>query len=481
MSGNDLRALSPLFVIAATAILAMLAIAFRRNHRLTLGIALSGFALSFLALWVSAAVIPRQVTVLVVVDQYALFYIGLIVSATFVAAILCYGYFEKREGHPDEVYVLLLFAALGSSVLVSSNHLVSFLLGLELLSVALYALAAYPPHAKLPLEAGIKYLVLGASSAAILFFGMALIYAQLGSMDFSRLQVAIAAAGSQTLILAGLALVITGLGFKLALVPFHLWTPDVYEGAPAPVTAFLATVSKGSVFALLVRFFHSAGALHAPAVFLVFSVVAISSMIAGNLLGMLQDNVKRILGYSSIAHMGYLMVAFLAAGSLGAESNAFYLVAYIITILGAFGVVTVLSEPDRDADSLGDYRGLFWRRPGLAVIFTLMLLSLAGIPLTAGFVGKFYIIAAGAASASWMLVLTLVLTSVFGLFYYLRVIVTLYERRPAAARGSDVIPMRRLSLSGRYVLAGLTVLLLWIGVYPAPLLKLIESAVKAFT
>lgn len=478
MSGNDLRALYPIFVIAATAILAMLAIAWRRSHRLTLGITLSGLSLSFLALWLSAAVIPRQVTALIVVDQYALFYIGLIVSATFVTAILSYDYFEKRESHPDEVYVLLLFAALGSSVLVVSDHFVSFLLGLELLSVALYALTGYPPRGKLPIEAGIKYLVLGASSAAFLMFGMALIYAQVGSMDFSQLQLSMAPAGTQTIILAGLALIVTGLGFKLALMPFHLWTPDVYEGAPAPVTAFLATISKGSVFALLVRFFHGSAALHAPAIFMVFAVIAISSMIAGNLLGMLQENIKRLLGYSSIAHMGYLMVAFLAAGSLGAESAAFYLVAYIITTLGAFGVVTVLSGPDRDADSLDDYRGLFWRRPGLAVIFTLMLFSLAGIPLTAGFVGKFCIIAAGAASGSWVLILTLVLSSVLGLFYYLRVIVALYERIPAAA-GSDLIPLRRVSLSGKYVLAGLTVLLLWVGLYPDPLLKIVESAVKA--
>ena len=273
-------------------------------------------------------------------------------------------------------------------------------------------------------------------------------------------------------------LIITGIGFKLALVPFHLWTADVYEGAPAPVTAFLATVSKGSVFALFVRFFHLTGAIQAPVVLLALGIIAVFWMIAGNVLGMLQENVKRILGYSSIAHMGYLLVAFLAAGDLGGEAAAFYLVTYIITILGAFGVVSVVSGTDRDAGKLDDFRGLFWREPGLGVIFTLMLLSLAGIPLTAGFIGKFYIIAAGASSATWGLIIALVLTSVLGLFYYLRVIVAIYDLAPAAV-ATGISRLRRPSLSERYVLAALVVTLLWVGVYPAPVLKLVAAAVKS--
>jgi len=480
MSGSDFRALLPLFVIAGTAVLTMLTIAFRRSHLLTLSVTLTGLALSFASLWIAAAVIPRQVTTLLIIDQYALFYLGLIIGATLVVALLSYGYFEKQNGHPDEMYLLLLLAVLGAGVLVVSNHFVSFLLGLETLSAALYTLSAYPQQGKLPLEAGIKYLILGASSAAFLIFGMALIYAQLGSMEFTHLQLAMTSGGSldQALVLAGLALIITGIGFKLALVPFHLWTADVYEGAPAPVTAFLATVSKGSVFALLVRFFHLTGAIQAPVVLLVLGIIAVFSMIAGNVLGMLQENVKRILGYSSIAHMGYLMVAFLAAGELGGQAAAFYLVTYIITILGAFGVVSVVSGTDREAGTLDDFRGLFWREPGLGVIFTLMLLSLAGIPLTAGFIGKFYIIAAGASSATWGLIIALVLTSVLGLFYYLRVIVAIYDLAPAAV-ATGISRLRRPSLSERYVLAALTVTLLWVGVYPAPILKLVAAAVKS--
>jgi NADH-quinone oxidoreductase subunit N len=479
VNGTDVLALLPLLLIAATAISVMLAIAIRRSHRLTLWLALVGLAAAFACVWAVVPVAPRQVTALLIVDRYALFYIGLIVTATAAVAILAYGYFERREGNPEEFYVLLLVAAFGSTVLVASSHFASFFLGLEILSVSLYVLASYPQTRKLPLEAGVKYLILAASSAAFLLFGMALIYAELGTMEFARMATLVASETQLTpaLLLPGMALIVTGIGFKLGVVPFHLWTPDVYQGAPAPVTAFIATVSKGGMFALLLRYFYVGGGDRFGAMFIVFSIIAIASMVIGNLLALLQDNVKRILAYSSIAHMGYLLVAFQAGGTLAAEAVSFYLVAYFITTVGAFGIVTVLSEDDRDADALSDYRGLFWRRPMLAAIFTVMLLSLAGIPVTAGFVGKFYIVAAGVSAAMWALILILVVSSVIGLFYYLRIVAALYEGLEATV--SAPAAMLSLPLAGSYVLAALTLLLLWFGVYPAPLLDLIRTAMTS--
>jgi NADH-quinone oxidoreductase subunit N len=279
------------------------------------------------------------------------------------------------------------------------------------------------------------------------------------------------------LLLTGVEMIVTGVGFELAVVPFHLWTPDVYEGAPAPVTAYVATVSKGAMFALLVRFFYETKTQAISPVFLVFSIIAIASMLVGNLLALLQSNVKRILAYSSVAHYGYLLVAFLAAGRWGAQAVAFYLVAYFVTTLGAFGVVTVLSDGQRDADALQDYRSLFWRRPLLAGIFALMLFSLAGIPLTAGFVAKVFLVRAGVSSSLWNLVIILVVTSVIGLFYYLRIIVVLFapEKHPAETAPA----LARLSRSGTSVLLGLTVILLWLGVDPAFLLGVIQRAVSS--
>jgi NADH-quinone oxidoreductase subunit N len=471
--------LLPLFILGGASIVVMIAVGIRRSHALALWLTLIGLALAFASLWVVAPDIPRQVTSLLVMDKYGLFYIGLVIAATFAVAILSYGYFERHDSEPEEFYVLLLIAALGSAVLVASSHFISFFLGLEILSVALYALNAYLSTWRFPLEAGIKYLILAASSAAFLLFGMALIYAELGTMDFIHIREVLAATPdvSRTILLAGSVLIITGFGFKLALVPFHLWTPDIYEGAPAPVTAFVATVSKGAMFALLLRYFYWSGSQHFGAVFLVFTIIAIASMVAGNILAMMQRNVKRILAYSSIAHMGYVLVAFQAGGRVGVEAVTFYLVAYFITTIGAFGVVTMLSNGQRDADDIEDYRGLFWRRPVLASIFTAMLFSLAGIPATAGFVAKFYVIASGASSAIWLLVVVLIVSSVFGLYYYLRIVVAMYSgvHEGIAVSASPLRPA--LSASGGFVLAVLMILLAWVGIYPATLLQIIQSTV----
>jgi NADH-quinone oxidoreductase subunit N len=470
MNTADLLALLPFLLVAGTSVLVMLEIAAWRSHWLSLGITLVGLAAAFGSLWLVVPLAPRKVMSLLILDQYALFYIGLILAATFAIAILCHGYLERHAETREELYVLLLVATLGSMVLVASSHFVSFFLGLEILSVALYALSAYLHTRRRPLEAGIKYLILAGSSSAFLLFGMALIYAQLGTMDLSRLEGVLTAAQNSPLVLAGLTLIVTGIGFKLGVVPFHLWTPDVYEGAPAPVTAFIATISKGAIFALLLRYFYTVGAQHFRAVFVLFAIIAIASMLIGNLMALLQNNVKRILAYSSIAHMGYLLVAFEASGAMASEAVAFYLVAYFITTVGAFGVVTILSDEERDADTLEDYAGLFWRRPGLASIFTLMMLSLAGIPVTAGFLAKFYVVTAGASAGIWALILILVISSVIGLFYYLRIVATLYARRPEAEPHAEPH-----SIAGSYVLVVLTILLVWLGVYPAPLLKVIRT------
>ena len=474
MTASDLLALLPLLLVAATSVIVMLAAAVHRSHALAFGLTLAGLAGAFFSVFFGHF---RQVTALLVIDSYALFFMGLIVAASFTVALLAYGYLAAREGNREEFYVLILVATFGAMVLAASTHFVSFFLGLEILSVALYALISYLHGRALPVEAGIKYLVLAAASAAFLLFGMALIYADLGTMDFARMAQLLASrvAVNPALLLPGIILIFTGIGFKLALVPFHMWTPDVYEGAPAPVTAFVATVSKGGMFALLLRYFHQSGAHSFSPVFLVISIIAVASMFAGNLLALLQNNVKRILAYSSIAHMGYLLVAFQIGGPLGGGAAAFYLVAYFVMTLGAFGVVTLLSERQRDADLLDDYRGLFWRRPALALVFTAMLLSLAGIPLTAGFLGKFYIVAAGASAGAWALILILVTTSAIGLFYYLRIVVVLYQQPAASDRAHEPIPLR--APAATLVLAALTVILVWLGVYPTPLLRVIQTAI----
>jgi NADH-quinone oxidoreductase subunit N len=477
LSSADFVALLPLIVLGATSVVVMMSIAFRRSHALAATLSLVGLGIAFWSLWPAAGDVPRQVTPLLIIDRFALYYFGLIIAATVAVVLMSYGYFERHDVRREEFYVLLLVAALGSAVLVAANHFVSFFLGLEILSVTLYALSAYLSERAVALEAGMKYLVLAAASAAFLLFGMALVYAQTGTMEFPALARDLAAGGAAHMwVLAGVAFMVTGFGFKLAVVPFHLWTPDVYQGAPAPVTAFIASVSKGAMFAILLRFFYQSGARDLHATLLIFGIIAIASMIAGNLLALFQNNVKRILAYSSIAHLGYLLVAFEAGGPIGAAAGTFYLTAYMVTTLGAFGVIAALSSSGRDAEDIEDYRGLFWRRPVLATVFTAMLFSLAGIPLTAGFLGKFYTVAAGANSAIWTLIFVLVVTSVIGLFYYLRVVVALFatERVPTDAER----PLPAVPALGGVTLAALGFVLIWLGVFPHAILNAIQSAMS---
>jgi NADH-quinone oxidoreductase subunit N len=474
----ELLGLSPLIVLSASVGVVMLVVAFYRRHLLTAYLASLGLVLALVGLWLAFLVSPREITLLIILDGYSVFFTGLILTAGLAVVLLSYGYLEGRDVNKEEYYIFLLLVVLGATVVVAAAHFAAFFLGLEILSVALYALIAYWRGNPLGLEAGVKYLILASLSDSFLLFGIALIYAECGSMHFT----AIASAANQMsrgIFLAGTGMLVIGIGFKLAVVPFHMWTPDVYQGAPAPVTALLATVSKGAVFALLLRYFAVLDFQSYSSIVVLFTVVALASMVVGNLLALLQNNVKRILAYSSIAHLGYLLVAFVAGGAIAVTAVSFYLVAYFVTTLGAFGVVTVLSPKDRDAELLDDYRDLGRRKPWLAGVFTVMLLSLAGIPLTAGFLGKYYVLAAGIGSTLWLLVGTLLVTSVIGLFYYLRIVVAMYGT--AETVGLQSHQVGNGALGATFVLAVLTVLLVYLGVYPNVLIQIIEIMVANLT
>jgi NADH-quinone oxidoreductase subunit N len=472
MNSSHLFALSPILVMTATPVVIMFVIAFYRNHFLTALLTVVGLALSLAAIFLISPAVPSRVTPLILVDGYALFFMALIFATTLAVALLSYGYLNKHEGNREEFYVLLLTAALGAAVMVSNSHFSSFFVGLETLNISLYVLIAYLRKRLKGIEAGVKYLILAAMSDAFLLFGMALVYVQVGSMDLKSMELLRNISDISTILVTGLAMLIIGIGFKLAVVPFHLWTPDVYEGAPAPVTAFIATVSKGAMFVVLFRYLHPSNVQVGTPLFMVISIIAIASMFVGNLLALLQNNVKRILAYSSIAHMGYLLVAFLASRAAVAAMS-YYLVAYFVTTLGAFGVMTVLSVSEADADGLEEYRGLAWRRPWLAGVFTGMLLSLAGIPLTAGFVGKFYVMAAGIGSALWVLVTMLVISSAIGLFYYLRIVVVIFSA-PSEETKTLRVPAP-MPVGASLVLAVLSLLLLLLGVYPTLLIDIIQT------
>lgn len=477
---QHLIALLPLLVTSLTAVVVMLAIAAKRNHTVTFILSVVGLNLALLSLIPALEVAPLEVTPLLLIDNFACYYIALVLAASLACITLIHAYLggDSGKGYPgnrEELYLLVLLSAAGGLVLVSAQHLASLFIGLELLSVPTYGMIAYAFFNKRSLEAGIKYMVLSAAGSAFLLFGMALLYAESGNLAFADIGISLIRESSQ-LVQIGIGMMLIGLAFKLSLVPFHLWTPDVYEGAPAPVAAFLATASKVAVFAVLLRLYQMSPAMSGGWLNELLTLIAIASILFGNLLALLQNNLKRLLGYSSIAHFGYLLVALVASKGLAVEAVGVYLATYVLTSLGAFGVITLMSTPysGRDADALYEYRGLFWRRPYLTAVLTVMMLSLAGIPLTAGFIGKFYVIAAGVEAHLWWLLGAMVLGSAIGVFYYLRVMVTLFMREPNLHRHDA--PFDWGQRAGGIMLLVVALLAFFLGVYPQPLLELVQQA-----
>lgn len=472
MTTTDFTALSPMIAVGATVLASLLLCAFARRHALVVSVTVAGLALA-LALLPAASAAARRVTILFVVDPYTVAYWALVLGIALVTALLGADYFGRRlAGRREEFYVVLLLATLGGLALAAADHFVSFFLGLETLSISLYAMIAYVRREEGALDAGIKYLVLAGASSAFLLFGMALLYLVAGTLSIPPMARALALA-HPVMVLTGAVLVVVGIGFKLAVVPFHMWTADVYEGAPAPVTGFLATASKAAVFAVVLRLFAALPAAIVREITPVFVVVAAASMLGGNLLALMQKYVKRILAYSSIAHMGYLLVAFVAGADRGAAAATFYLYAYAATTLAAFGALGALSHAGGEPETLDDIRGLFWRRPALASVLGTALFSLAGIPLTAGFLGKFYVMRAGVDGGLWLLLVFLVVNSAVGLFYYLRIIVAMFTPADSA------IPAPTAGWTTTAALIVLVALLVWMGVYPSPLSEWIARGAAA--
>lgn len=470
----DLFLLSPHIILASASLIVMLSVAIKRNYLLVNILTLSLLLIAFLAVMCINNPVSENVVTLFIVDGFSRLLMALILAGSFIVVLISYSYLKNKPVIKEEYFILLLLSTLGAISIVISKHFISFFLSLELLSVSLYSLIAYLKARETAIEAGIKYLILAAVSTSFLLFGVALLYSQTGSLslDFKAIHLG----GNPILILpflGGLAFIMVGILFKLGLVPFHLWTSDVYVGASPPITAFISTVSKGSVFAFLLRLFFQMEGFKGNSVWITFAIIAIISMLFGNWLALREKNIKRLLAYSSIAHLGYLLVAFLAASRLGNQAAIFYLTAYFITMIGSFAVVTTLSEDKEDAEEIEDYKGLFQCKPWLATFFTAMLLSLAGVPLTAGFIANFYLLKAGADAGLWLLLIVLVLSSILGLFYYLRVIIALFSADGESSTGYSLAS--GVSIPSKIALFVLFIALIVLGIFPNGLIYFIES------
>jgi NADH-quinone oxidoreductase subunit N len=467
MTVTDFYSLTPFLILAMAPIIIMIVISIYRNYEVVFGFSVLSFIAAIASIFYILPVIPHSIPPLFIIDKYSLFFLGIILFSALLVTLLSYDYLKQLEGIREEYYIILFTSTLGASLLAVANHFILFFIGIETLTLSLYILIAFEKSKSRSIEAGIKYLVLASVSSAFLLFGMGLVYLTFGTMQFTAIISAMSHLKQlPVLFIYGFGMMLVGIGFKLALVPFHMWTPDVYQGAPAPVSSYIATVSKGAVMAVFIRFFFNIKGFENQSIFIVISGIAILSMFVGNLLAIQQKNIKRLLAYSSIANMGYLIIILLTGSDKGIQSAIFYLITYFITTIGAFGVISLLSSKDVEAENIEDYKGLFWKKPWTAAVFTLCLLSLAGIPITAGFIAKFYLIYEGMKAGLMILIFSMIINSVIGLYYYLRVITTMFSIAGKAELSS-------VSILGKITLTIITLGILILGVYPGWLIDII--------
>jgi NADH-quinone oxidoreductase subunit N len=365
---------------------------------------------------------------MVAVDGFSVFVRTVVLVATLLAVFLSAGYLARERLEGPEYLALLLLSATGMMIMASANDLVVVFLALEILSIALYVLAAFDRRRLESQEAGLKYFVLGAFSSAIFLYGIALTYGATGTTSLTGIATFLAAndLGHPGVLVAGLAFLLVGLGFKVAAVPFHMWTPDVYQGAPTPVTAFMASATKAAAFAALLRIFVGTFPLYGidwrPAVW----ALAVLSLVVGTVAAIVQTNVKRMLAYSSISHAGYVLIGVQVATRDGTSAALVYLLVYAFMAIGAFGVIGAVARKGDSRHDLDEYRGMAARQPVLAGLLTVFLLAQAGVPLTGGFVAKLSLFKAAVDSGQYALALIGMLAAVVGAFVYLRVVVTMY-------------------------------------------------------
>jgi NADH-quinone oxidoreductase subunit N len=474
MFNSDIAALVPMLCVTLGGLAAMAAEAFRSpGERMPIGalgiVGLLGAAASSVVLWNRNS----EGFGVIVADNFGLF-ITLTLVVIGVLTIMFSSQVLERDGLPaGEYYSLMLFSIVGMIMMATANDLLVIFIALEILSLAVYVLTGIRREVG-GTEAAFKYFLLGAFSSAFFLYGIAFTYGVTGSTRLAAVGSYLSAHAltGNPMILLALGLLLVGFAFKISAVPFHMWTPDAYEGAPAIVTGFMSTGVKAAAFAAFARVFLSSfepfKADWAP----IIAAIAAATMILGTVVGVAQSNLKRMLAYSSIAHGGYLLVGLVAANQVGKAAILFYLLAYSVTNLGAFGVIALLGTRERNNDELRDYAGLWHSHPALAALMTVCLLSLGGLPPTAGFVGKWYIFSAAVSAGYYWLAIIGMLTSVVSVFFYLRVVVMMYM----ADRQGVAVPAR-VSGFGMVALGLAIVAIFYLGILPTPVLNLAAESI----
>jgi NADH-quinone oxidoreductase subunit N len=476
MFNSQIDAIVPMLCVTLAALASMGAEAFRgRDERMPIG------SLGFVGLVgaaVSAALLWNRNTAsfgVIVADNFGLF-VTIVLAIVGVLTIMFSSQVLERDGIPSgEYYALMLFSIVGMIMMATATDLLVVFIALEVLSLAVYVLTAIRRDNLQGTEAAFKYFLLGAFSSAFFLYGIAFTYGVTGSTRLAAVGSYLSAQSmtSNPMVLLALGLLLVGFSFKISAVPFHMWTPDAYEGAPAIVTGFMSTGVKAAAFAAFARVFLSAFEPFKGEWAPVVSIIAIATMILGTVVGVAQSNLKRMLAYSSIAHGGYLLVGLVAANQVGKAAILFYLLAYSVTNLAAFGVIALLGTRDKANDNLRDYAGLWHTRPALAALMTVCLLSLGGLPPTAGFIGKWYIFSAAVSAGYYSLAVIGMLTSVISVFFYLRVVVMMYM----AERDGSTAPVRITGV-GMAALAVSIAAIFYLGFLPTKVIDLAANSIS---
>ena len=427
----------------------------------------------------------RQITALFTCDGYGLLYTSLVLIIAIIVSCLAYRWFVQEHLSNSLFYVILLFMTLGGVTLVYASHLIAFFIGIELLSIPFVGLIGYQYIQTHSLEAAVKYMILSAVASAFLLMGIAFYYATTGELTFSGLSYQLSTMSyPSNLLLMGVCLILVGVGFKLSLVPFQLWLPDVYQGAPTVVALLLSTVGKVALFCAIARLFLLAPIVNNETIRMILVIMAFLSILWGNLVALMQTSLKRLLAYSSIAHFGYLLIALISVQYqvLALETIGVYLIGYILANICILGVISLESHSNelQDHENEVDLSGLFWRRPILALTMGMGLLSLAGVPLTAGFVGRFLLVLLGVTAELWWLIAAVVIGSALGLYFYARLIINLYIRptyRDDQLINNPVIKLKWQDIKISELMIAFSALLILIcGIYPKWLFNLVSMA-----
>ena len=415
---------------------------------------------------------------MLVIDQLAVFFKLLVLAAGMVAIFMAAGFLERFGYGGGEFVSLILFATVGMFVMASGANLASLYVGLELMALSVYVLVGYFKLEIKSNEGAVKYFVLGAASSAILLYGISLIYGSLGTLDLQEIRESLVAVPTANpMLVLGMVLVSFGMLFKVAAVPFHVWTPDAYEGAPTPVTAFISVAPKAAAFAMFMRLFFDAFAPGVEHWRIVLWVAAAATMIYGNVAALTQDNVKRMLAYSSIAHAGYALMGLVAFNQMGAWALMMYMLIYAFMNLGAFGFVILLESKGYAGEVITDYAGLARRHPGAALGMLIFMLALAGIPPTAGFMGKLYLFAAAVEGGYVILAVIAVIMSAVSLFYYFRIVVQMYLQDGGEGDAEPAELLRDRWTEA--MIAVCIVATMVVGVWPRPIVGWAKSAASA--